>query len=272
MSALHTFFRGWEYFILIYFAVLALIYAFSAYLGMRSVFTYARDLSQVGLKDLLERDFYKPVSILVPAYNEEAGIVAAVTALLGLQHPQFEVIVTSDGSIDRTVELMIQTFELIEVPSAERRLVATKPVRRVLRSLRQPNLIVVEKENGGRADAINAALNIARFPLVCAVDADCLVDAQALIRASRLFVEDKTVVGVGGTLRPLNGAVIRDGRVVDVHAPEKWVERIQVLEYARAFFTSRIAWSRINCLLIISGAFGLFSREAVLEVGGWWSS
>ena len=263
MNTLHAIFHGWEYFILIYFAVLALIYALSGYLGMQTIIRYARDLSQIALKDLLERDFYKPISILMPAYNEEAGIVASVTTMLRLQHPQFEVIVASDGSTDRTVELMVEAFELVEVPSADRRIVKTKPVQRVLRSLRHPNLTLIEKENGGKADAQNAALNLARFPLVCVVDSDCLLDAQALIRASRLFVEDETVVGVGGTLRPLNGAVISDGRVVDIRAPKSWVERIQVLEYAKAFFLARTAWSRMDCLLSISGAFGLFRRDVV---------
>jgi cellulose synthase/poly-beta-1,6-N-acetylglucosamine synthase-like glycosyltransferase len=127
----------------------------------------------------------------------------------------------------------------------------------------------VEKERGGRADALNASLNLARYPLVAAVDADSLLDAQAVLRASRLFLEDETVIGVGGTIRPMNGALMDDGRVVGVRMPKHWIERFQVLEYARAFFTGRAGWSTMGGLLIVSGAFGLFRRDAVIDAGGY---
>jgi cellulose synthase/poly-beta-1,6-N-acetylglucosamine synthase-like glycosyltransferase len=155
------------------------------------------------------------------------------------------------------------------VPQIYRRRLETKRVHRLYRSLRHPNLVVVDKDNGGRSDALNAAINLARYPLICSVDADSLLDAQALLRASRLFLEDDTVVGVGGTVRPINGAVVREGQVVEVNLPKKWLERFQVLEYARAFFTGRSGWSRFGALLIISGAFGVFRRESVIQVGGY---
>jgi cellulose synthase/poly-beta-1,6-N-acetylglucosamine synthase-like glycosyltransferase len=141
-------------------------------------------------------------------------------------------------------------------------------VRRTLRSLTHPNLIVVDKEQGGKADSLNAALNMARYPLFAAVDADSLLDGEAILRATRLFVEDETLIGVGGTIRPLNAAVVQDGRVLEAKIPKKWLERFQILEYARAFFTGRAGWSHFKSLLIISGAFGLFRRTAVLEAGG----
>ena len=127
---------------------------------------------------------------------------------------------------------------------------------------------MVDKERGGKADALNAALNMARYPLFAAVDADSLLDGEAILRASRLFVEDETLVAVGGTIRPLNAAVVTDGRITEARIPRKWLERFQVLEYARAFFTGRAGWSHFKSLLIISGAFGLFRRTAVLEAGG----
>jgi cellulose synthase/poly-beta-1,6-N-acetylglucosamine synthase-like glycosyltransferase len=259
----------YQQFVLVYFAVLNLLYALFGYLGLRSVVVYSRELPQVALKDLLEREFYRPVTILVPAFNEEAGIVPSVRSLLSLHYPEFEVVVANDGSTDRTLDRLTEAFALVEVPQIYRRKLETRPVGRVFRSLRHPNLTVVDKENGGRADAMNAAVNMAKFPLVCQVDADSLLDAEALLRASRLFIEDETVVAVGGTVRPMNGANVRDGQVLDVHLPRRWIERFQVLEYARAFFTGRSGWSRFGALLIISGAFGVFKREAVLEVGGY---
>jgi cellulose synthase/poly-beta-1,6-N-acetylglucosamine synthase-like glycosyltransferase len=259
----------YQNFVLVYFAVLNLLYALFGYLGLRSVIVYSRELPEIALKDLLEREFFKPVSILVPAFNEEAGIVPSIRSMLSLHYPEFEVVVANDGSDDGTLDRMIDAFALVEVPQIYRRRLETKRVHRVYRSLRHPNLVVVDKDNGGRSDALNAAINLARYPLVCSVDADSLLDAQALLRASRLFLEDETVVGVGGTVRPLNGAVVREGQVVEVNLPTSWLERFQVLEYARAFFTGRSGWSRFGALLIISGAFGVFRRESVIQVGGY---
>jgi cellulose synthase/poly-beta-1,6-N-acetylglucosamine synthase-like glycosyltransferase len=269
MSILAAVLFFYQQFVLAYFAVLNLLYALFGYLGLRSVVVYSRELPKVALKDLLERDFYKPVSILVPAFNEEVGIVPSVRSLLALHYPEFEVVVANDGSTDRTLPRMIEAFALVEVPQIYRRTLETRSVHRVFRSLRHPNLVVIDKENGGRSDAMNAAVNLARFPLVCQVDADSLLDAEALLRASRLFIEDETVIGVGGTVRPMNGAVVREGQVVEMLLPRRWIERFQVLEYARAFFTGRAGWSRFGALLIVSGAFGVFRRESVIEVGGY---
>jgi cellulose synthase/poly-beta-1,6-N-acetylglucosamine synthase-like glycosyltransferase len=255
--------------VLIYFTVLNLLSAFFGYLGLRSVIVYSQELPAVALKDLLEHEFYKPVSLLVPAHNEEAGIVPSIRSMLSLHYPEFEVVVADDGSTDATLDRLIDAFALVEVPQIYRRRLETKGVRRVLRSLRHPNLTVIDKENGGRSDALNAAVNLARYPLVCSVGADSLLDAEALLRASRLFLEDESVVALGGTVRPLNGAVVREGQVVEVNLPRSWLERFQVLEYARAFFTGRSAWSRFGAPLIVSGAFGVFRREAVIEVGGY---
>jgi cellulose synthase/poly-beta-1,6-N-acetylglucosamine synthase-like glycosyltransferase len=259
-------------FVLAYFCALNLLYSLFGYVGLReSVVVFAREFSQVALKDLLERDMYKPVSILVPAYNEEAGIVPSIQSFLALRYPEFEIIVISDGSTDKTLELMIDAFALVEHPWVWKKSLPSMPVRRAFRSLTHPNLLVIDKVNGGKADALNAGLNLARFPLVSAVDADSILDAEAVLRATRLFVEDEDLVAVGGTVRPINGAVVSEGRVVDLKMPPTWIERFQILEYARAFFAGRAGWCRFNAMLIISGAFGLFRREAVLKVGGYWT-
>jgi cellulose synthase/poly-beta-1,6-N-acetylglucosamine synthase-like glycosyltransferase len=259
----------YQYLLLVYFSSLNILYALFSCVGLRAiVVVFAREFSQGSLRDLLERDVYKPVSILVPAHNEEVSIVDSVQSLLALQFPEFEIVVVSDGSEDETIERLVGAFALAEQPWASRPDLPTAQVRRTFRSLTHPNLIVVDKDRGGKADSLNAALNMARYPLFAAVDADSLLDGEAILRASRLFVEDETLVAVGGTIRPLNVAVVEDGRITEARIPRKWLERFQVLEYARAFFTGRAGWSHFKSLLIISGAFGLFRRTAVLEAGG----
>jgi cellulose synthase/poly-beta-1,6-N-acetylglucosamine synthase-like glycosyltransferase len=262
---------AFEVFAIVYFAVLSLLYAAFAFIGLRTVILESRQTSDTELRDLLERDVFKPVSILVPAYNEEASIVASVRSFIHLHYPKFEVIVISDGSTDGTMDRLIDAFALVEEPRVWARTIPTASVMRVMRSLRYPGLVVVEKENGGKSDALNAAINIARYPLIAPVDSDSMLDAQAILRASRNFVKDESVIAVGGTVRPLNGATMIEGRPTDLRMPHTWVERLQVVEYARAFFLGRAGWTRLGALLIVSGAFGLFRRDAVLRVGGFWT-
>ena len=262
---------SFEVFAIVYFTVLSVLYALFAFVGLRTVIVESRETSETELRDLLERDVFKPVSILVPAYNEEASIVASVGSFIRLQYPMFEVIVISDGSTDATVDRLIEAFALVEEPRVWARTLPSAPVTRVLRSLRHPGLVVIEKENGGKSDALNAGINIAQYPLIAPVDSDSMLDAEAILRASRNFAKDETVIAVGGTVRPLNGATLHGGRPTELRMPRTWIERLQVIEYARAFFLGRAGWTRLGALLIVSGAFGLFRRDAVVRVGGFWT-
>lgn len=271
MSILEAFLTAFEVFAIVYFTVLCLLYAAFAFIGLRTIIVDSRQISDTELRDLMERDVFKPVSIIVPAFNEEASIVASVRSFIHLHYPKFEVVVVSDGSTDGTMDLLIESFALVEEPRVWARTISTAPVIRVMQSLRHPGLVVVEKENGGKSDALNAGINVARYPLIAPVDSDSLLDAEAILRASRNFVRDDSVIAVGGTVRPLNGATIIDGRPTDLRMPHTWVERLQVVEYARAFFLGRAGWTRLGALLIVSGAFGLFRRDAVLRVGGFWT-
>ncbi|MBI5813961.1 MAG: glycosyltransferase family 2 protein [Meiothermus silvanus] len=269
MEVLAFFLFGYQVFVLYYFALLNLLYAAFALFGLRMVARYTRELSELSLKDLLEREAYLPVSILVPTYNEENTIVTSLRSFLALRYPEFEVIVVADGPKDRTLEVLQGAFQLVRVDWVYRRALPTRPVQAVYRSLAYPNLLVVDKENGGKADALNAGLNLARYPLFCAVDADSLLDPEALLRASRLFLEDDRVLAVGGTIRPLNGAKVRQGVVEGLHLPRGFLEKMQIIEYARAFFMGRAGWSAMGALLIISGAFGIFRRTEALGMGGY---
>ena len=211
-----------------------------------------------------------PISLVVPAYNESATIITSVKAMLQLEYPQYELIVVNDGSTDDTLQKLIDEFGMQEFPEAYRARVDCKPVKTVYRSTRIANLRVVDKVNGGsKADASNAGINVCRYPLVCVVDADSVLQPDSLRRVVRPFLEDPTTVAVGGTVRIANGCTVRQGFLEKVALPTNFLALVQVVEYLRAFLFGRMGWSPINGLLIISGAFGLFHKETLVEAGGY---
>lgn len=231
-----------------------------------------RRASFAGYDDAATSAFTPPVSLIMPAYNEAAGIVEAVRAMLLLRYPMFEVIVVDDGSTDGTLDVLREAFDLTEV---EHVVSYDVPTRGRILSVNLPRggpvpLVVARKENGkGKADALNAGINLARYPLVCLVDADSILDAEALLTVAKPFSDDPVrMVGTGGVIGIANGCRVVAGRVVEPHVPSELLARIQVVEYLRAFFLGRAGWSKIGGLLIISGAFGLFRRDAVVAAGG----
>ncbi len=209
------------------------------------------------------------ISILAPAYNEEATIAESVTALLALHYANLEVVVINDGSPDRTLEVLRDRFALVPVHTIVWRRLDTKPVRRLYRSKTHPNLVVVDKVNGGKADALNVGLNLATGDLVCVIDADTIVDADALPRLARPFLADAATIATGGMIRVANGSQVAGGRVLEVKAPRNPLAGMQVSEYLRAFLFGRLGWNELGGTLIISGAFGLFHREAMIACGGY---
>jgi cellulose synthase/poly-beta-1,6-N-acetylglucosamine synthase-like glycosyltransferase len=208
------------------------------------------------------------ISIVAPAYNEEATLAESVRSLLLLNYPQFEVIVVNDGSTDGTLNVGAHEFELVRAPASYAQTIHTQPVRGIYESLAHPDLVMIDKENGGKADAINAGINAARYPLVCVIDADSLLEEHSLSRAVLPFIEDPDTIAAGGIVRIANGCRVERGRVTEVGLPRNPLAMFQVVEYLRAFLAGRVAQSAVNGLLIISGAFGLFKRDAVVEVGG----
>ncbi|MFL5482141.1 MAG: glycosyltransferase [Gemmatimonadaceae bacterium] len=218
---------------------------------------------------LLSSTLSPTISILAPAYNEEATIEISLRALLALHYPSLEVIVISDGSKDKTVQVLIEKFDLVPVKTIYERKIETKPVRTLYRSSTYPGLVVVDKENGGKADALNVGLSFARGELVCAMDADTLIEQDGLQRMVRPFLYATDVVATGGTIRVVNGSQVKHGRVEKTAVPTNLLAGVQVVEYLRAFLFGRLGWNRLGGNIIISGAFGLFQREAVLNAGGY---
>jgi cellulose synthase/poly-beta-1,6-N-acetylglucosamine synthase-like glycosyltransferase len=210
------------------------------------------------------------VSIVMPAYNEELTIIDSVRALLALDYEARELVVVNDGSTDRTLALLQEAFDLVPAPLAYDSLIATRRVRGTYRSTRDPGLVVVDKENGGsKSDASNAGINAASGALVLDIDADTVLEPDALTRAVLPFVEDPATIAVGGNVAIVNGCRVRGGRIVDAALPRSWVARFQIVEYMRAFLLFRLACASINAVPIISGAFGLFRRDALIAVGGY---
>jgi len=215
-------------------------------------------------------DSTPPISLIAPAYNEAEVIADSVRALLALEYPRCEVIVVNDGSKDATLEILKSKFELVEVDMPYRRDVPSQPIRSIYRSRVHPKLVVVDKQNGGKADALNAGINVSRTPLVCCVDADSMLDRRALMHLVEPFIYgDGRVMATGGTVRVINGARVKDGTIRDIEMPRLLIARMQIIEYLRAFLFARLGLNRLGGNLIISGAMGLFRRQVLVEVGGY---
>ncbi len=254
--------------VLLYFLALNTYYLITSLLAFRSLHRYARRLSSVDIDDLIATAGAPPVTIIVPAYNEAATIVEASRSLLTLRYPDYEILIVNDGSTDATLEVLQTTYRLQPAPRFPLAHLPTAPVRGVYQSQTHLNLWVIDKENGKRADAINAGINFCRTPLLCIVDADGILEPEALMRIVRPFLEDVHTVASGGIIRVVNGCRVQDGLVADVRLPKRWLARFQVVEYLRSFLAGRVGWDALQIMLLISGAFGMFRRDLVVAVGG----
>jgi cellulose synthase/poly-beta-1,6-N-acetylglucosamine synthase-like glycosyltransferase len=266
---LSDFFNVLQIVILGYFAFINTIYFIFTGIAFFDLLSFDRRSRRRGVGDVLSGSTFRPISIIVPAFNERETIVSNVNSVLEVGYPEFEVIVVNDGSDDDTLERMQQAFSLFPVTDTTRPQLKSKPLRNVYRSLDHPNLIVIDKDNGGKSDALNAGINVSSYPLFCCIDADSLLNSDALLRIARPFVEDDRIIAAGGIVRVLNGSVVENDRVVKSRAPKKLIHLCQSIEYVRGFLTGRTALARLNALMIISGAFGLFLKRAVIDAGGY---
>lgn len=228
-------------------------------------------LSKFGrINEMLSSKTTPPMTLVVPAYNEEAGIVDAVRSMSIVGYPRFEIVIVNDGSKDNTLQALIDAFHLELVRLPYRPDIETAQIRGFYRGRGAVDITVIDKENGGRADALNAGINAARYPYVLTTDADVIIDADGLIRGMQRIIEDRDrTIGVGGNVRPLNGSDVRLGHLISASVPRQMIPRMQVLEYIRTFLASRPGWSEMGALPLVSGAFGIWKRSALLEIGGY---
>lgn len=245
-------------------------------LSLISVFSmrnYIRSNGFVDYQVILNSDLAPRLSLLAPAYNEALTIEENVQSLLSLNYNNYEVIVINDGSKDNTLDLLIEAYDLEGVDSKINGQLTTKHVNKVYKSTNKAfrKLTVIDKVNGGKGDALNVGINYSENPYVVCIDVDCILEKDALLKLAKPYLElsEKRVIATGGVLRIANSCVTEGGRLVEINAPDKMLPRIQVLEYLRAFLLGRMAWSKLDGLLLISGAFGMFDKEIAIKVGGY---
>jgi cellulose synthase/poly-beta-1,6-N-acetylglucosamine synthase-like glycosyltransferase len=257
-------------FVLVFFFAINTYYLVLTVAGFWRTLRVFREVRRPDQRRLLRSPLTPPVTVLAPAFNEEANVVENVRSLLMLDYPLFEVVLVNDGSKDRTLGRLVDAFDLRRSARSFEHVLRCKPIRGIYESPTYPNLVVVDKENGGKADALNAGLNLSLYPIFCAIDADSILEPDALLRLIRPFVDAPGVtIAAGGVVRVANGSEIHSGRVHRVQLPRRPLPLIQIVEYLRAFLFGRMGWSTGNTLLVISGAFGLFDKRAALAAGGY---
>jgi cellulose synthase/poly-beta-1,6-N-acetylglucosamine synthase-like glycosyltransferase len=266
MDAVH---HAFEAIFVAYFVALNLAYTLLLVLGSGQVTDWVRRRPLRDFRSVSASPLSLPVTILVPAYDEERMIVHSVRSLLASHYRELQVMVINDGSEDGTLDALKRAFSLVEVERVPRANLPSAPVRAIYASPHDDRLVVVDKENGGKADALNCGIRFAAYPLFCAIDSDTLLDPSALARLVWSFQAEPETVATGGIVRIVNGSLLKDGRLSEVRTPASTLVNVQIIEYLRAFLAGRAGWSRLNMLLIISGAFGLFRRETVVQAGGY---
>ena len=243
-----------------------LIQLISATMGLRE---YSRSLKYSDYSRYTFSDNMVPISVLVPAYNESATIVDNTRNLLSLDFGNYEVIVVNDGSKDNTLDLLKDAFRLIQIDQPYKRSIPTKQIRALYRSAEYPNLVVVDKENGGKADALNAGINVSMYPVFVSIDADSILERSSLAKIIYSFMIDPKCVAVGGIIRIASGCEIVNGELREINLSNNPLLMLQTNEYLRAFLTGRIGFHKMGMLLIISGAFGAFNKQLVIDAGGY---
>lgn len=257
-------------YLIFYFITINLIYVILLFLALKGSKEQV-ELAKTKKYSLLFSDNLLPgISIIAPAYNEEISIIDSVTSLLNLKYPNYEVIVVNDGSKDDTLIKLIEHFELERKHYSYDDSLSTKKVRGIYICKNIPNLVVVDKNNGGKADALNVGINISSKPFVCGIDADSILESDSLLKLASVMLDDTTPhLAMGGNIYPANGFTFNRGQVETYGIPKEIICRLQTIEYLRAFTSGRIGWSQLRSLMIISGAFGLFHKDTLIRIGGY---
>ncbi|MCX7974896.1 MAG: glycosyltransferase [Candidatus Aminicenantes bacterium] len=259
-----------NYLVGFYYVIINSIYSILLFSSLIGVIKHLKRIKYSAFKELLFSPEAPPVSILVPAYNESEVILRTVNSVLALRYPLYEVIIINDGSTDGTLEKLINYYHLRKIDYVYRPFIKTAPIRGLYYNPHLPHLVLVDKVKSGKADSLNCGLNISRFPYICTVDADSILESEALLRLMAQVVESvDPVIACGGVVRVLNGLKLKNASTLEIELPRKPIVLFQIVEYLRAFLFGRVGWDMANSILILSGTFSLFHRSAVLAAGGY---
>lgn len=269
MNFIRLFIHYFNLFCMAFTILLSIIYVFQLIAAYIRINRNYRRRPADDYESYVDSENLLPISILVPSHNEQENIVDNIRDLLRLDYPEFELIVVNDGSTDETHDRIIRAFGLYKIEHNMKISIPTKEVRGVYFNAEYPNLIYVDKENGGKSDALNAGINMSVYPLFVCLDADSRLERDAVLKLAAEFMKDSRTVVAGGRVRIANGSVIENGEWKSFQMPERAVERFQIVEYFRAFLAGRVSWQSTNSLLIVSGAFGVFKKQTVIDVGGY---
>jgi cellulose synthase/poly-beta-1,6-N-acetylglucosamine synthase-like glycosyltransferase len=261
---------GFNYFVGIYYGFVQVVYTILLFTALVVILRHIRKIRYSPFRELQMRAEMPPISVLIPARNEKNVIIRTVEAALAIDYPSVEVIVINDGSTDGMLEMLISHYSLRRIDPLYRDLIKTKPVKGFYFTSRIPNLLVVDKENGGKSDALNCGVNVCKSPYICSLDADSVLERDALIRLTTPIVQSTVpVIAAGGVIRVLNGTQQKDGLVTSIELPKRsTLVCFQIVEYLRGFLFGRVGLDAMDCNLILSGAFSLFQKSAVYTVGG----
>ncbi len=264
-----------ENFFLIYAFCVFGLYAWLAVVSARELIKTHYHARNTNYDAIISSPFAPMITVIAPAYNESLSIVENIKALLTLYYPNFEIVVVNDGSRDNTLELAIEAFDLEKVTYIVDYKIPCQEVRGIYKSRKKAfnNLTIVDKLNGGKADALNSGINIAKGDYFISIDVDSIIDPYALQKMIKPFLEEphRKVIATGGVIGIANSCKIVDGQLVEIDVPSNLWARFQVIEYNRAFLMGRMAWSRLDGLLLISGALGLFDKEVAIGCGGYYT-
>lgn len=261
--------RIFNYVVFIYFITLNLWYFILNILALRGLKRYLLHLEVTGPYDKLLMRSAPPVTLLTPAFNESENCIKSVESQLKIQYPNMRILFINDGSTDDTLEKMLNYFDMQPAFLPQIAFLETKAVKKIYRSSKHPDLWLIDKENGKKADALNAGINYCQTPLFCAIDNDSMLEQDSISRVVLPFIEDTCTIVNGGIIRIANGCTFKNGHITKVGLPKNIIAAFQVMEYLRAFYSGRLAWDMLNASLIVSGAFGVFRHSTVVAAGGY---
>ncbi|HWP68839.1 MAG TPA: glycosyltransferase family 2 protein, partial [Rectinemataceae bacterium] len=273
VEQLKTFIIDFNYDFAWYSVAVNAVYIFLLLLSTMKVRSSTRLWNLKTMAFLFKPRILPSVSIIAPAYNEEKTIIESANSLLNLKYPDYELVVVNDGSRDSTLNTLISYYGLKRTDYQFSQRLKTAAVRGIYMNTLYPRLVVVDKENGGKADSLNAGINVASREYFCGIDADSLLEPDSLLKVAALTLDyGVETPAMGGNVFPINGCEIDRGKLTHIALPKNNLARLQTIEYLRAFMCGRLGWAQVNSLLIISGAFGLFRKERVVSTGGYLTS